>query len=60
MDPSVPATRDQRLELVLSAPLRFEPGTRFGYSSPAFLVVGVVAERAAGKPYPRLLAEKDP
>lgn len=58
MEPSVPATRDQRLELVLRAPLRFEPGARFHYSSPAFLVVGVVAERAAGKPYPDLLAEK--
>jgi CubicO group peptidase (beta-lactamase class C family) len=58
MDPSAPATRDDRLELVLRAPLQFEPGTRFRYSSPAFIAVGVVAERAAGKPYAELLAEK--
>ena len=58
LQPSVPATQDERLRLVLSAPLQFEPGARFHYSSPAFLIVGVVVERAAGKPYGQLLAEK--
>lgn len=58
LDPSVPATRDDRLRLVLRAPLQFEPGTQFRYSSPAFIVVGVVAERATGKEYAKLLAEK--
>jgi CubicO group peptidase (beta-lactamase class C family) len=58
MDPSAPATRDDRLELVLRAPLQFEPGTQFRYSSPAFIAVGVVAERATGKPYAELLAER--
>ena len=58
MDPSAPATRDERLELLLRAPLLFEPGTQFRYSSPAFMAVGVVAERATGKPYAGLLAEK--
>ena len=57
-DPSASATRDDRLALVLRAPLQFEPGTEFRYSSPAFVVVGVVAERATGVPYPELLAEK--
>jgi CubicO group peptidase (beta-lactamase class C family) len=58
MDPSVPATRDDRLALVLRAPLQFEPGTQFRYSSPAFIAVGAVAERATGKPYAALLTEK--
>lgn len=58
MDPSTPATRDERLKLTLQAPLQFAPGTQFRYSGPAFIVVGVVAERAAGKPYPELIAEK--
>jgi CubicO group peptidase (beta-lactamase class C family) len=58
MNPSVPVTRDDRLGLVLRAPLMFEPGTQFRYSSPAFIAVGAVAERATGKPYAELLAEK--
>jgi CubicO group peptidase (beta-lactamase class C family) len=58
MDPSVPATRGDRLKLVLRGPLLSEPGTQFRYSSPAFLVVGVVVERATGKPYPDVLGER--
>lgn len=58
MDPSTPATRDERLERVLRAPLQFEPGTQFRYSSPAFIVVGAVVERATGRQYANLLAEK--
>jgi CubicO group peptidase (beta-lactamase class C family) len=58
MDPSVPATRDDRLKLVLRAPLLDGPGVRFRYSSPAFMVVGVVVERATGRPYPPVLDEK--
>jgi CubicO group peptidase (beta-lactamase class C family) len=57
-DPAVPAGRDDRLEAILRAPLRFEPGTQFHYSSPAFIVVGVVAERAAGAAYPQLLSDR--
>jgi CubicO group peptidase (beta-lactamase class C family) len=58
MDPSAPATRDERLKLVLAAPLLFEPGSEFRYSSPAFMLVGAVAERATGTGYGDLLAEK--
>ena len=58
LDPSAPVTRDDQLQFVLRAPLQFEPGTQFRYSSPAFIVVGVVAERATGKPYAELLTEK--
>jgi CubicO group peptidase (beta-lactamase class C family) len=58
IDPSALATRDERLTLVLRAPLQFEPGTQFRYSSPAFILVGAVAERATGSSYGDLLAEK--
>jgi len=58
LDPAAPASRDDRLAQALRAPLQFEPGTRFRYSSPGFLVVGVIAERASGTDYPRLLAER--
>ncbi|SNT64562.1 CubicO group peptidase, beta-lactamase class C family [Asanoa hainanensis] len=58
MDPETPATRDERLALVVRAPLLSEPGTEFRYSSPAFLLASVVAERAAGRPYTELLSEK--
>lgn len=57
MDPAKPATRDERLAAIVGAPRKFDPGTRFLYSSPGYLVVGVVAERAAGMAYPELLAE---
>ncbi|GIF63237.1 hypothetical protein Ais01nite_12720 [Asanoa ishikariensis] len=58
MDPKTPATRDERLALVVRAPLLSAPGKEFHYSSPAFLLAGVVAERAAGRPYTELLVEK--
>ncbi|GIE74098.1 hypothetical protein Aph02nite_00480 [Actinoplanes philippinensis] len=58
LDPSVAVTRDDQLQLIVRAPLQFEPGTRFHYSTPAFIVVGIVAERATGKPYAELLSEK--
>ena len=58
LDQSAPVTRDDRLALVLRAPLQFEPGTQFCYSSPAFMAVAVVAERTACMPYAELLAEK--
>jgi CubicO group peptidase (beta-lactamase class C family) len=58
LDPAVPATRDERLSRTLRAPLSFAPGTRFHYSSPGFLIAGMVIERAADTPFPELLAKK--
>ncbi|WP_433065334.1 serine hydrolase domain-containing protein [Dactylosporangium sp. CS-033363] len=57
VDPLEPSTRDARFASVLHEPRTTAPG-RFHYSSPGFLVAGVVMERAAGRPYARLLAER--
>jgi CubicO group peptidase (beta-lactamase class C family) len=44
------------LAAVLQAPFAYEPGAAWRYSSPGYLVVGTVVERAAGIPYGDLLA----
>ncbi len=56
LDPSAPASRDERLAQVL-ATVPSPPG-RFRYSSPGFVLVGAIAERAAERPYAELLADK--
>jgi CubicO group peptidase (beta-lactamase class C family) len=58
VDPSALSTKDDTLRRVLHAPLLFEPGTRFSYSSPAFLVLSVVVERITGTTFGELLGER--
>jgi CubicO group peptidase (beta-lactamase class C family) len=58
MDPFAPKPRDEWLKCVLRAPLQSAPGARFRYSSPAFLPVAVVAERATNSSYQDLLAQR--
>jgi CubicO group peptidase (beta-lactamase class C family) len=57
-DPSQPMTPGQRLALIQQAPLLTGPGTRWHYSSPGYLVVGHIVERASGRPYPDFLTER--
>jgi len=56
LDPSDPADADARLAAVMAAPLRAEPG--WHYSSPAFLLAGLIVERASGQPYPEFVTER--
>ncbi len=56
LSPAIPATRDERLTVLLGEPPK-APG-RFHYSGPGYLVVGAVAERAGGKSYAELLADR--
>jgi CubicO group peptidase (beta-lactamase class C family) len=56
LDPTEPASIDARLDAVMAAPLRTEPG--WHYSSPAFLLVGLIVERASGQPYREFLNER--
>lgn len=56
LDPSEPTELAARLAAVLAAPLRTEPG--WHYSSPAFLLVGLIVERASGQPYPEFVTER--
>jgi CubicO group peptidase (beta-lactamase class C family) len=58
IDPSALDTKDQTLRTLLQAPLLFEPGTRFSYSSPAFLAASVVVERITGASFGQLLSER--
>ncbi len=57
-DASQPTPLAERLILIQQAPLLTAPGVRWHYSSPGYLLAGHVLERASGRPYPDLLAEK--
>jgi len=58
LDPAEPMRISERLEVIQATPLRTEPGAQWHYSSPGFLLAGLIVERASGQPYPRFLAEK--
>ena len=58
LDPSEPMTIADRLEAIWSAPLRSEPGGLWHYSSPGFVLVGLIVERASGQPYSEFVAER--
>jgi CubicO group peptidase (beta-lactamase class C family) len=58
LDPAEPATISERLTTILATPLRTEPGGRWHYSSPGFLLNGLIAERASGQPYREFVAER--
>ena len=57
-EPSQPMDIADRLALILRAPLLSEPGTRWRYSSPGYLLVGHIVARASGRAYPDFLAER--
>lgn len=48
----------QYVALVSSLPPKFPPGTQFEYSNPGYAMLGVIVERASGKPYPEYVREK--
>jgi CubicO group peptidase (beta-lactamase class C family) len=50
--------RDAVLRALSRWPLDFQPGTRFEYSNANYLVLGTIAERAAGMPLAALLRER--
>jgi CubicO group peptidase (beta-lactamase class C family) len=56
--PSQPMDPGERLTLIQQAPLLTEPGTRWLYSSPGYLLVGLIVERASGQPYPDFLTKR--
>jgi CubicO group peptidase (beta-lactamase class C family) len=51
-------TRESLLAAVAALPLRFPPGENVEYSSQAFMVLGLIAERAAGRPLDELVAQR--
>jgi CubicO group peptidase (beta-lactamase class C family) len=49
---------DEMVKLIAARPLRFAPGTDYGYSSDAYAVLGAVIERITGKSYYDAIAER--
>jgi CubicO group peptidase (beta-lactamase class C family) len=56
--PSVPMTTAERVADFIQAPLLSEPGERWSYSSPGFIVIGQIVERASGMPYADFLTQQ--
>jgi CubicO group peptidase (beta-lactamase class C family) len=58
LDPAVPTPPAERLQAIQAAPLRTAPGQAWHYSSPGFVLVGLIVEQASGQPYARFLTER--
>jgi CubicO group peptidase (beta-lactamase class C family) len=50
-----PIPRAELIARFSAAPLLFEPGSSWSYSSPGFVLLGHIAETVAGMPYPAFL-----
>ena len=44
-------SNDSLVKLIAARPLRFEPGTSYGYSSDGYAVLGAIIERVTGQSY---------
>jgi CubicO group peptidase (beta-lactamase class C family) len=51
-------TPAELVALTSSLPLEFEPGSRWSYSNSGYVLLGLVIERVAGKPYEQVLRER--
>ena len=58
LDPAEAMSISRRLEIILTTPLRSEPGAQWHYSSPGYVLAGLIVERAGGRPYGEFLAER--
>jgi CubicO group peptidase (beta-lactamase class C family) len=58
LDPAELMGVSERLEIIQATPLRTEPGAQWHYSSPGFLLAGLIVERASGQPFREFLAER--
>ena len=56
-DPLLFRTIDDKLALLIDAPLMFEPGTERRYSNYGYIVLGAILEKATGRPFADLLQE---
>jgi CubicO group peptidase (beta-lactamase class C family) len=51
----VELSRDRALDRIFRRPLRFEPGTEYGYSDAGYTVAAALIEDAAGRPFDEFL-----
>src|SRR6185437_7034884 len=51
-------SNDSLVKLIARRPLRFEPGSSYGYSSDAYAVLGAIIEHTGGTPYWQALRER--
>jgi CubicO group peptidase (beta-lactamase class C family) len=51
-------SNDSLVKLIAARPLRFEPGSGYGYSSDAYAVLGAIIERVTGRSYWQALRER--
>jgi CubicO group peptidase (beta-lactamase class C family) len=54
----VELSREEALSRSLNRPLRFEPGSGYGYSDAGYTVAAAVIEDAAGQPFERFVRER--
>jgi CubicO group peptidase (beta-lactamase class C family) len=47
----LPCTREEAIDRILAAPLRFPPGDRFAYSNAGYTLLAAVVERASGQTF---------
>lgn len=57
-DASQPMDPAERVALIQQAPLLTEPGTRWRYSSPGYVLAGHIVAQASGQPYAGFLTER--
>jgi len=55
---SQPVDPAERLALIQQAPLLTDPGSRWHYSSPGYLLIGHIVEQASGQPYAGFLTQE--
>ncbi len=51
-------SNDSLVKLIARRPLRFQPGTDYGYSSDAYAVLGAIVEHVTGVPYWQALKQR--
>jgi D-alanyl-D-alanine carboxypeptidase len=51
-------TSTEILALVKDAPLQFTPGEKYAYSNTGYYLLGMIVEKASGKPYATFLTER--
>jgi CubicO group peptidase (beta-lactamase class C family) len=44
-------TRDRIIEMIKSAGLDFQPGTRYGYSNPGYFILGMIVEKVSNQTF---------